>query len=388
MARYLISRRKFLKTTLGAGAAAATASLGPFASSALGANAVLVPPGKRGIILFTVRDAITRDPLATDLPSGFKEVFEFLANVGYKQIEFAGYSQHVNAVGSEFGTGSGSTRNLGTSANDFAGPKFLRQLLDDYGLVPNGNHGQIPSTLNETTIAQFRTACEVAATIGQRFIGTGSDPTNSNQVEAWDAAADRWNQLGAIAAEYGLKLYTHNHDAAYSFLQDGPMVEVTVDRVTGAPLPAPQIVRGESGIRRLEYFLQKTDPSLVYLEMDIYWAHVAQHRHRWYYDWEGQRREAVFDPLALVAANTIRYPLFHAKDGRRTGEPPGVGSGYTFVPFGTGDIDYKTFFKLMGARGYHMPNYEQDNAPGGSANPGQSLAFAEISYENMAKLRG
>ena len=38
-----------------------------------GRGHVLVPPGKRGIILYTVRDATARDPLASDLPSGFRE---------------------------------------------------------------------------------------------------------------------------------------------------------------------------------------------------------------------------------------------------------------------------------------------------------------------------
>jgi len=31
--------------------------------------------------------------------------------------------------------------------------------------------------------------------------------------------------------------------------------------------------------------------------------------------------------------------------------------------------------------------YEQDNAPGGAANPGQSLDFSRLSYQNMAALR-
>jgi hypothetical protein len=42
----------------------------------------------------------------------------------------------------------------------------------------------------------------------------------------------------------------------------------------------------------------------------------------------------------------------------------------------------------MGARGYHNPNYEQDNAPGGSADPGQSLRFSRISAQGMSDLRG
>jgi hypothetical protein len=32
--------------------------------------------------------------------------------------------------------------------------------------------------------------------------------------------------------------------------------------------------------------------------------------------------------------------------------------------------------------------YEQDNAPGGAADPGRSLRFSAESYANMAALRG
>src|SRR5690606_41949224 len=37
----------------------------------------------------------------------------------------------------------------------------------------------------------------------------------------WDVAAEKWNTLGEIARREGIKLYTHNHDAAYGFLLDG-----------------------------------------------------------------------------------------------------------------------------------------------------------------------
>ena len=91
-----------------------------------------------------------------------------------------------------------------------------------------------------------------------------------------------------------------------------------------------------------------------------------------------------------MAKQTHRYPLYHAKDGDRTAEPLGVGNGYTMVPFGDprSDIDYATFFTEQGAKGSHNPNYEQDNAPGGSADPGRSLRFTAISAANMNGLRG
>jgi hypothetical protein len=223
------------------------------------------------------------------------------------------------------------------------------------------------------------------------YMGTGNDPTSANNrnIEPWTVAGEKWTALNTISLQWGIQMYTHNHSPAYNFLQDGPMVTVTQDRVTGATIP-PTVVRGESGKRLMQHYLDITDPSLVVIEMDIYWAHVAQHQWRWRYDWEGNRVEDIFDPLAQVARQTMRYALFHAKDGDATTQAPGVGDGYTMIPFGDprSDIDFQTFFSNIGARGYHNPNYEQDNAPGGNADPGQSLRFAKISGANMKSLRG
>lgn len=354
-----LSRRQLLAATTGLAAAAGTGLVGGAASPAAAANGVLVPPGKRGIILYTVRDAISRNPLSTDLPSGFRAVLEFLAQVGFKQVEFAGFSQHANAEG-------------GANLNNLAGAQLLRRWLDDNGLEAEANHGSIPSTITETTLAQFDAACEIAAVLGLGHIGTGSDPTNSSLRSDWDAAAERWNILGERAmTKFGLKLYTHNHDNAYGFLLDSP-------DATGA-------ITRSSGIRKLEYFLTQTDPDYVWLEMDIYWAHVAQHRFRSYTAPDGSTQTDIFDPLAVVNGQPTRFPLFHAKDGARTGEAPGVGSGYRMVPFGTGDIDYQSFFSQVKAKGYHNPMYEQDNA---ASVGGGSLANSQISFDNMAALRG
>ena len=367
-----LSRRQLLAATTGMAAAAAlgAAALGGSPAQALSqaagaakaatdGNGVLIPPGKRGIILYTVRDAISRDPNTTELASGFKEVFQELSRIGYKQIEFAGYGQHANAEGG--------------NVNNLAGAQLLRTWLDDNGLEAEGNHGSIPSTITDATLASFDAQCEIANILGFGHIGTGNDPTGSAYLADWQLAAERWNILGERAASHGLKLYTHNHDIAYSFLLD-----------SGPPDALGRPTRS-SGIRRLEWFLQNTDPNYVYLEMDIYWAHVAQFKHHTYTAPDGSAVQDVFDPAAVVAAQTTRFPLFHAKDGKSN---PATVNGYDMVPFGQGDIDYTTFFQSIGAKGYHNPMWEQDTAPGGTANPGQSLAFAQTSYDGMAALRG
>ena len=366
-----LSRRQLLAATTGMAAAAmfglgtghAHAHSGSAAAAGVAAakgNGVLVPPGKRGIILYTVRDAISRNPLTTDpaLPSGFKAVLEELARIGYKQIEFAGYNQNVNSPGGNL--------------NSVAGAQQLRQWLDDNGLEAEGNHGSIPGTITDATLASFDAACEIANILGFGHIGTGSDPTGSAYLADWQAAAERWNILGERAAGHGLKLYTHNHDAAYNFLLDS------------GPLDAQGRPTASSGVRRLEWFLENTDPNYVYLEMDIYWAHVAQYRFTSFTAADGSVVADVFDPAGLVSQQTTRFPLFHAKDGLFTE------TGYSITPFGQGNIDFTTFFQRVGAKGYHNSMYEQDNASSvpAPASPALSMQNAASSYTNLAALRG
>jgi len=356
-----LNRRQFFAATTGMAAAAAVASvpLAGSASAAPGPNGVLIPAAKRGIILYTVRDAISRDPATSPFASGFKAVIEELGRIGYSQLEFAGFNQSANAPGG--------------NVNNVAGAQLLRTWLDDNGIEAEGNHGSIPSTITDASLAQFDAACEVANILGMGHIGTGSDPTNSAHVADWAAAAERWDILGARARSHGLKLYTHNHDIAYSFLLDS------------GPLDAQGRPTASSGVRRLEYFLANTDPKNVYLEMDIYWAHVAQYKHTAYTAADGSSVSSIFDPAGVVAAQSKRFPLFHTKDGKKDATQP---NGYVMAPFGQGDIDYSTFLRRVGAKGSHNAMWEQDTAPGGSANPGQSLDFAQLSYDNMAALRG
>ncbi|MFJ8790325.1 sugar phosphate isomerase/epimerase family protein [Streptomyces sp. NPDC102462] len=365
-----IGRRGFLSTctAVAAGAIAApvfgaapvqAAPAAP-ASGKGGRGQLLVPADKRGIILYTVRDATGRDPLSTSLPSGFRAVFEQLARFGYRQVEFAGYGQHANAPG-------------GANLESVQGARLLRRWLDEFGLRAQGNHGFIPPSWPLTTadLDTFKKHLEIANILGMDHMGTGGDPTGSSYKSDWDVAADKWQALGAIARRAGIKLYTHNHDAAYGFLLDS------------GPLDAQGRPTRSSGIRKLEYFLSVTDPKLVWLEMDIFWAHVAQYKFRSYTAPDGSTREQIFDPAGLVACHNKRYPLFHAKDGVVNNTN---GQGYDMVPFGTGVIDYTTFFSRVGQRNYHNPMVEQDNAPS-ATDPAQSLTHARTGYQNLASLR-
>lgn len=306
----------------------------------------LVPERNRGIILYSVRDRITAAPDNTGVPYGFERVLARLAEVGYKEIEFAGYTQHTSILGRQIT------------------PKEIRKILDDNGLVANGTH----ATINPDTFTQ---QMDIAQELGMRNIGTGSDPTNSAYRADWDAAADVWNDLGRKARARGLRLYTHNHDVAYSFLLDA------------GPLDAGGKPTRSTGTRRLEYFFDKVDPRYVFFEMDIFWAYVARFKHQTYTDSRGRQQTDLFDPILTVAPRTNRFPLFHAKDGNKN---PAVGNGYDMVPLGEGDLNFQQFFEVIGEQNFHHANWEQDSAPGGAANPGQSMDFAALSYTNMSDL--
>jgi TAT (twin-arginine translocation) pathway signal sequence len=426
-----ISRRQLLKSgAAGAAAAATLATIGP--TVALGAGkAKLIPEDKVGTITFTQRDVPGRVGIAASaaagaaptmgnlggddiftnpnsqgplvpLPGGWKELFEFFASVGIQQVEFAGYGQNAaNPGGAAPNPAPGGVFNPTNAAAYLVYGQTLRGFLDDSGLEAIGNHGFIPNTwpggpnggMTDNDFNRYMTELEFASILGMPYMGTGNDPTNATTMrtkEAWDLAGQKWEALNTLSiGEFGIQLYPHNHSPAYNFLQDGPDVVVTQDRLTGNPIP-PTTVRGESGKRMMEYYLEITDPDLCVIELDIFWAHVAQHQHRWYYDYSGNRVQDILDPLALVAGQPKRFALYHAKDGDRVENAPLTDNGYIFVPFGdaSSDIDFETFFREQGAKGFHNPNYEQDNAPGGGSDPGRSLRFTKFSANNMVNLRG
>jgi sugar phosphate isomerase/epimerase len=335
-----LSRRRFLAASAGAAAGAAAINVLPNPAFAEGRT---VPRSKLGLQLFSVRDVITRAPnAATGVNGGFAFCFEQLAARGYAQVEFAGYTQSTSILGRQIT------------------PQEIRRLLDDNGLVANGSH----ITFNDATIEQ---QLDIAEILGMRNLGTANIPTGSRFKKDWARAAEDFNRWGALAKARGIKLYQHNHHAEYNFLLDaGP------SDANGNPTRS-------TGLRGLEYFFTQVDPKLVWFEMDIFWGFVAQHRYQTFTDANGVQQRSIFDPLDTVVSRNRRFLLFHVKDG----VPAGNDDGFDMVPAGEGTIPLRQFLNAAGP--HHLPNWEQDNAPG--ADPNQSLADAKISSDNMLSWR-
>jgi sugar phosphate isomerase/epimerase len=326
-----LSRRGFVGAATGA---AAAASLGPWTPVASGhhggdGGGRLLPRRNLGIQLFTVRDQVAS--------LGFAEVFRRLSEIGYREIEFAGY----NAQGRRWSN------------------QELRQLLRRYRLRAIGSHVGYFSM--DPTAYTFETQLEQvlqdAAEIGMPYIGTASSPGQryGETVEGYRRAAEDFNRYGAAARRYGLRFYQHNHSGEFAL---------------------------ENGTRLYDVILEETDPRLVFFELDIFWAYV------------GQSRFPGFKPHEYPWDMPERFPLFHVKDGidfsgaeATVPRPPGPSSFEWFMTdVGDGDIAFEPFFCGLDTDDHHYI-VERDTAPDPVANPAGSFSTAQRSYDYLVALR-
>ncbi|MGW0337672.1 sugar phosphate isomerase/epimerase family protein, partial [Streptomyces sp. NPDC003011] len=287
----------------------------------------VLPPGRLGIQLYSLRDKVST--------LGFAPVFAELAKYGYDEVEFAGYTQ-----------GSAGPITLAQ----------LRRLARNHDLNPIGSHvGYYSSDPNAYTFAQNLTkVLDDAQALGLKHIGTAAGPFRyGSTVDAWKRAAEEFNTYGAAAKARGMKFYQHNHSEEFSFATDNPK------------------------IRLYDVLLAETDPDLVYLEMDIYWAYSGQFR----FSRRPDGTPAPFEPLDYVLKQPHRYPLFHVKDGV---SDPANQYGYRMTDVGDGDIDYQRFIsavtRLHGERLAHHWQAEHDN-------PAESFTFARRSSAHLHSLR-
>ncbi|NGO71895.1 sugar phosphate isomerase/epimerase family protein [Streptomyces boncukensis] len=331
---HALRRRGFLGVAAGTTAAALLGgAAGPAAADSQARHRrPIVPRGKLGIQLYTIRDQTQA--------LGFAKVFEELRRYGYDSVEFAGYTQ---------GTGDISLRQL-------------RRLLWRNGLRGIGSHvGYYSGNPDDYTFAtQLDRVLDDAAEVGVPYVGTPSGPDRYGRtVDGWKRVAEEFNTYGAAARKRGLKFYHHNHQMEFGFAEDRPEV------------------------RLYDVLLAETDPELVYLEMDIYWAYAGQYR----FSKRPDGTPAPFEPLDYVRAAPHRYPLFHVKDGEHD---EASADGYEMVDVGDGDIDYERFIRTVAGRGCRTEHHwlvERDDAPDTGANPAGSLSTARRSARHLRPRR-
>jgi sugar phosphate isomerase/epimerase len=223
-----------------------------------------------------------------------------LAAIGYREVEFAGYPE-------------------GTAQS-------LRKILDRHGLRAPSSHVGIQNLRTD-----WDRTLDQAAVVGQRYIVVASIPAEEHRTaDDWKRIAALFNKAGEAARAKGIQFAYHNHDVEFVPLE--------------GQLP-------------YDLLLQEADPTLVQLEMDLYWITKG-----------GQ------DPLAYFARWPGRFPLVHVKDMDATPRR-------FFTEVGKGTIDFKRIFRKAGQAGIRHYFYEQDDVPG---SPFDS---AKASYDYLRSLR-
>jgi len=261
-------------------------------------------PSKIGLQLYTLRDDI-----AKDLEGTLKKV----AAIGYKEVELFGYNDG---------------KFFGKTAKEF------KALLKGLGLTPVSGHygaGVERKDVKGTLSNDWRRAMEDAAELGQKYANCAYlTPNERKSIDDYKRYADLFNKSGEIAKEFGIQFGYHNHDFEFQKL-DG---EIPYDIITG-----------------------KTDPKLVKLELDLYWA-----------------VRAGLDPVELFKKHPGRFPLWHVKDMEK-------GPDKAFAEVGTGSIDFKKIFDARKIAGMTHFFVEQDVC---KIPPTEAIA---ISYKNLVKMK-
>ena len=288
-----MTRQQFLKL----GALATSAALLP------SLDGMAQTPKKVGLQLYTLRDAMAKDPDGT-----LKKV----ADIGYKEVESFGY-----ADGKFFGKT----------------PKEYAAKLKELGLsAPSGHYmtGKVMKAKGTLT-DDWKRAVADAAEIGQKYMVCAYlFPPERTKLDDYKQFADLFNKSAEVCRAAGIQFAYHNHDFEFKAM-DGKIP--------------------------YDLLLSNTDPKLVKMELDLYWATFA-----------GQ------DPVALFKKHPGRFPLWHVKDMEKSADR-------AFAEVGTGSINFQRIFDAKKTAG--MTNYfvEQDVC---KRPPLEAIA---ISYKNVGKLR-
>jgi sugar phosphate isomerase/epimerase len=173
-------------------------------------------------------------------------VLRFLGRNGYTEVETAGH--------------------YGWTAQQF------RAELNRAGLRAVSGHDGPDSSFPASWQDAYRTTLAYSAELGQRFTGWAWFPGPYNDIALWHTLAQRFNEAGAIAQEFDLQFFYHNHD--FEFLN-----------------------RQADGTPVYDILLEECDRDLVKFELDLFWI-----------------TEGGGNGVQYLSADPARYIAYHVKD--------------------------------------------------------------------------
>ncbi len=219
--------------------------------------------------------------LSKDAEKDFLGTIEKVADLGYEGIQFAGF--------------------FNTPA------KEVKQLMDEKGIVTAGAHVGIQQLLAD----KLKETIEFHTTLENKLIICPALPKEMRQTaDDYKKTAETLNQIGEDCKQAGFTFGYHNH--AFEFERFGEQ--------TG-----------------FDILFETTDPELVKIELDCYWASFDDHA-----------------PLKIIQKYKNRIVSLHIKDmkivdGKKTG-----------TEVGNGHLNFESLIKVGKQNGVEWFTVEQE----------------------------
>lgn len=229
-----------------------------------------------------------------------------VADLGYKGIQFAGFNN--------------------TPAN------ALKEVMDDKGIISAGAHVGIKQLLCEELEKTF----QYHDTIGNHLIICPALPKEMRQTaDDYKKTAEKLNQIGEACQKAGFTFGYHNHEFEFNEFD------------------------GETGF---DLLFENTDPELVKVELDCFWATYVDH-----------------DPLEIIKKYKDRVISLHIKDMKIVnGEKIGT-------EVGNGQLDFETLIKVSKGFGVQWFTVEQEEF---EIDPFEALKINAINLRKMVEKVG
>ena len=222
-----------------------------------------------------------------------------LAKIGYKELESA-RSEKGNYYGLQ--------------------PKEIKKITKDLGMTLRSGHVHIDE--------MWQQSIDQAAEAGQDYLICSSLPSNGQTIENYQKVADSFSKAAQDCKKASIVFGYHNHE--YEF-----------EKVNGQVL--------------YDILLDKTDPELVTMELDLGWVIASGN-----------------DPLAYFEKYPGRFPLWHLKDMDLTKK--------VSTEFGKGKVSISNMLQNAGKSGMKYFFVEQEEY---SSTPFESIQY---NYDYLMKL--
>ncbi|MFD1140390.1 TIM barrel protein [Larkinella insperata] len=266
-------------------------------SGSLAAGALLLPTFSEAAKVKNVGIQLytVRKEMLADAVGTLKQ----LAKIGYKELESA-RSDKGNFYGLK--------------------PKEIKKIANDLGMNVRSGHVHIDK--------DWKRSVDMAAEAGQSYLVCSSLPSEGQTVSNYERCADLFSKAAEDCQKAKLVFGYHNHD--YEF-----------EKKNGKVL--------------YDILIEKSDPKLVKMEMDLGWAILTGN-----------------DPLKYFAKYPGRFPLWHLKDmDAKTKES---------TEFGKGQINIVKMLKNMDKAGMKYFFVEQEEYPK------TAMESAKYDFDYLAKL--